>query len=154
MTEDDQFSDITLQSDEIKICVNGELLPKKPRRIFAGYYKRYDGMSFYVIDVVKDLETGDDVVICKKESYRHEDYFTLTRGAFCAKIDYNGKKIKKYFRVNKREKISEEKLSQIKEDGYPITQRYIEKIDRIHYPVAKKLMRNMQKIYVNGIKTT
>ena len=32
--------------------------PKK-RRIFAGYYKRYDGgLHFYVIRVVPDLITG------------------------------------------------------------------------------------------------
>lgn len=138
MTEDEKFSDITLQSDIIKVHINGELLPEKQRRIFAGYYKRYDGMSFYVIDVVKDLETGGDVVICKKESYLHEDYFTLTREAFCQKVDYNGKQIKKYFRVNKRDKISERQLDEISEAGYPTTKRYTPKIDRIHYPRRQK----------------
>ena len=138
MTEDEKFSDITLQSDIIKVHINGELLPEKQRRIFAGYYKRYDGMSFYVIDVVKDLETGGDVVICKKESYLHENYFTLTREAFCQKVDYNGKQIKKYFRVNKRDKISEQQLDEISEAGYPTTKRYTPKIDRIHYPRRQK----------------
>ena len=138
MTEDEKFSDITLQSDEIKVYVNGELLPEKQRRIFAGYYKRYDGMSFYVIDIVKDIETGGDVVICKKESYQHEDYFTLTREAFCQKVDCNGKRMKKYFRVNMRDKISERQLDEIADAGYPITQRYTPKIDRIHYPRRQK----------------
>ena len=101
MDEDEKFSDITLQSDEIKVYVNGELLPEKQRRIFSGYYKRYDGMSFYVIGVVKDLETGGDVVICKKETYARDEYFMLTREAFCQKVDCNGRRMKKYFRVNK-----------------------------------------------------
>ena len=138
MTEDEKFSDITLQSDSIKVYVNGELLPEKQRRIFAGYYKRYDGMCFYVIDVVKDLETGGDVVICKKETYARDEYFTLTREAFCQKVECNGKRMKKYFRVNMRDKISERQLDEIADAGYPITQRYTPKIDRIHYPRRQK----------------
>lgn len=144
-TPEEKFADITLHSDEIKVYVNGELLPKKPRRIFAGYYKRYDGMSFYVVDVVKDLETGGDVVICKMDSYRNEAYFTLTREAFCAKIDYNGKKMKKYFRVNRREKISTQRLQEIDLDGYPITKRYTPKIDRVHYPHRQKTYEEYAK---------
>lgn len=100
----DKYSDILLQTDNMKVYVNGELLPKKERRIFAGFYKSYDGMPFYVIDVVPDLETGQEVVICKKDTYRNRDYFVLTREEFCAKADYNGKQIKKYFRVTRREK--------------------------------------------------
>ena len=138
MTEDEKFSDITLQSDIIKVYINGELLPEKQRRIFAGYYKRYDGMSFYVIDVVKDLETGGEVVICKKETYARDEYFTLTREAFCQKVECNGKRMKKYFRVNKRDKISERQLEEIAEAGYPTTKRYTPKIDRIHYPRRQK----------------
>ena len=145
MTEDEKFSDITLQSDEIKVYINGELLSKKPRRIFAGYYKRYDGMSFYVIDVVKDLETGGDVIICKKETYARDEYFTLTREAFCQKVDCNGKRMKKYFRVNKRDKISERQLEEIAEAGYPTTKRYTPKIDRVHYPRCQKTYEDYAK---------
>lgn len=85
MTEDETFSDITLQSDEIKVYVNGELLPEKQRRIFAGYYKRYDGMCFYVIDVVKDLETGGDVVICKKGNVCAGRIFYVDKRSFLPK---------------------------------------------------------------------
>ncbi len=58
------------------------------RRIFAGYYKCLtDGLRFYVVDVVKDLETEQEVVICKKASRKeYRAYFTLTREAFCAKL--------------------------------------------------------------------
>ena len=138
MTEDEKFSDISLQSDEIKVYINGELLPEKERRIFAGYYKRYDGMSFYVIDVVKDLETGGDVVICKKETYTRDEYFTLTREAFCQKVECNGKRMKKYFRVGTRDKISDSQLEKITEAGYPAPKRYKPKMDRVHYPRRQK----------------
>lgn len=76
-TGDDTFADILLQSDDIKVSVNSELQPKKERRIFAGYYKRYDGMPFYVVDVVQDLETGQEVVICRNNLER-KNYFTLS----------------------------------------------------------------------------
>ena len=138
MTEDEKFSDISLQSDEIKVYVNGELLAEKQRRIYAEYYKRYDGMCFYVVDFVKDLETGGDVVICKKETYTRDEYFTLTREAFCQKVECNGRRMKKYFRVGARDKISERQLDEISAAGYPTTKRYIPKIDRVHYPRRQK----------------
>lgn len=51
--------------------------PKK-RRIFAGYYKRYDGgLHFYVISVVPDLITGEDVMLCRKDSFNDFSYFVF-----------------------------------------------------------------------------
>ena len=126
----DKYSDILLQTDNMKVYVNGELLPKKERRIFAGFYKSYDGMPFYVIDVVPDLETGQEVVICKKDTYRNRDYFVLTREEFCAKADYNGKQIKKYFRVTRREKIGCSALLDLENDGYPAPVRREHKEDK------------------------
>lgn len=112
-------------------------------------------MSFYVIDVVKDLETGGEVVICKKETYARDEYFTLTREAFCQKVECNGKRMKKYFRVNKRDKISERQLEEIAEAGYPTTKRYTPKIDRIHYPRRQKTYeayaRDICKWYKNDL---
>ena len=95
-------------------------------------------MCFYVIDVVKDLETGGDVVICKKETYTRDEYFTLTREAFCQKVECNGKRMKKYFRVGTRDKISDRQLEKIAEAGYPTPKRYIPKMDRVHYPRRQK----------------
>ena len=81
----------------------------KKRRIFAGYYKRLtDGLRFYVVDVVKDIETEQEVVICKKVSHKeYGTYFTLTREAFCAKIMYEGVKRNKYYREVQRYGMSE-----------------------------------------------
>ena len=33
------------------------------RRIFAGFYKRYDNKYIYVVAVVPDVDTGSQVVI-------------------------------------------------------------------------------------------
>ena len=42
------------------------------KRVFAGYYKRYDGKRIYVVRVVKDIDTGEAVVICKDASFIRE----------------------------------------------------------------------------------
>ena len=36
---------------------------KYDKRVYAGYYKRYDGKLFYVVTMAKDGVTGEDVVI-------------------------------------------------------------------------------------------
>ena len=57
-----------------------EEIKEKERRIFAGYYKRYDGgLHFYVIRVVPDLITGEDVILCRKDSFNNFKYFGLTK---------------------------------------------------------------------------
>ncbi len=33
------------------------------RRVYAGYYKKYDGSLIYVIAVLKDVDTGKSVVV-------------------------------------------------------------------------------------------
>lgn len=50
------------------------------KRVFAGYYKRYDGKRIYVVRVVKDIDTGEAVVICKDASFireGNEEYYTI-----------------------------------------------------------------------------
>ncbi len=117
-TDDGYYSDILLHSATIAVFVDGEEQPRPKRRIFAGYYKRYDGMPFYVVDVVRDLETKREVVICMHDDEKSSAYFTLTMEAFCSKVDYNGKQIKKYFRDNKRAKADKLTCDTLENDGY------------------------------------
>ena len=97
-----------------------ENLVGKKRRIFAGYYKRYDGgLHFYVIRVVPDLITGEDVILCRKDSFNDFSYFVLTRKEFDSKVECGGKKIKKYYRNQQRFPISDASLECIETDGFP-----------------------------------
>lgn len=53
------------------------------RRIFAGYYKRYDGKPIFVIRVLKDIDTGEAIVVCKDASFSREDnehYYLIRYG--------------------------------------------------------------------------
>ena len=108
-------------------------IPKK-RRIFAGYYKRYDGgLHFYVIRVVPDLITGEDVILCRKDSFNDFSYFVLSRKEFDSKVDCGGKKIKKYYRNTRQNPISDKELENIEMDGFPTTIRRTYKEDKMHH---------------------
>ena len=111
-----------------------EKLVGKKRRIFAGYYKRYDGgLHFYVIRVVPDLVTGEDVILCRKDSFNDFSYFVLTRQEFEIKVNCGGKKVNKYYRNIRQNPISDKALGHIKTDGFPTTIRRTDKEDKMHH---------------------
>ena len=35
------------------------------KRVFAGFYTRYDGKPIFVVRVLKDIDTGESIVVCK-----------------------------------------------------------------------------------------
>ena len=39
------------------------------RRVFAGYYKRCDGKPIFVVRVLRDIDTGEAIVVCKGASF-------------------------------------------------------------------------------------
>ena len=43
------------------------------RRVFAGYYKRYDGKPIFVVRMLRDIDTGEAIVVCKDASFSRED---------------------------------------------------------------------------------
>ena len=40
------------------------------KRVYAGYYTRWDKKRIYVVRVVKDIDTDEEIVICKDASFR------------------------------------------------------------------------------------
>ena len=53
---------------------------KYDKRVYAGYYKRYDGKLFYVVTMAKDGVTGEDMVIYMPYSIRNnENYLTISK---------------------------------------------------------------------------
>lgn len=54
---------------------------KALKRIYAGCYTRWDKKRIYVVRAVKDIDTGEEIVICKDASFSkkdNEDYYTIT----------------------------------------------------------------------------
>ena len=76
------------------------------RRVFAGYYKRYDGKPIFVVRVLKDIDTGEAIVVCKDASFSREDnehYYLIRYASFCEKVEVDGELRDKYVRQTRRE---------------------------------------------------
>ena len=91
------------------------------RRVFAGYYKRYDGKPIFVVRVLKDIDTGEAIVVCKDASFSREDnehYYLIRYTSFCAKVEVDGELRDKYVRQTRRE-IDTSIVREVYEDGFP-----------------------------------
>ena len=95
------------------------------KRVFAGYYKRYDGKRIYVVRVVKDIDTSEAVVICKDASFireGNEEYYTIRLESFCEQVNVDSILKDKYIRQTRRE-VEPEMIGEVTEDGFPEPKR-------------------------------
>ena len=93
---------------------------KALKRVYAGYYTRWDKKRIYVVRVVKDFDTGEKIVICKDASFSkkdNEDYYTITKASFCEQIEVGGILQDKYIRQT-REEIDRNMVLEVEEDGF------------------------------------
>ena len=126
------------------------------KRVFAGYYKRYDGKRIYVVRVVKDIDTGEAVVICKDASFireGNEEYYTIRLESFCEQVNVDGILRDKYIRQTRRE-VEPEMIGEVTEDGFPepkskpftyVDDEYAERAircSRTYYEYAKGICEN------------
>lgn len=69
------------------------------RRIYAGYYERYDGSLIYVVTLAKDADTGEDMVIWTPVSYSETgQYYTMRKASFCEYVAVDGRRRVKFRR--------------------------------------------------------
>ena len=69
------------------------------RRIFAGFYKRYDNKYIYVVAVVPDVDTGSQVVIFHEGIDACEcKYYSMTKQSFCEMVEVDGEWVDKFTR--------------------------------------------------------
>lgn len=95
------------------------------RRVFAGYYKRYDGKLIFVVRVLKDIDTSESIVVCKDASFSREDnehYYLIRYVSFCEKLEVDGELRDKYVRQTRRE-IDSSIVREVYEDGFPEPKR-------------------------------
>ena len=91
------------------------------KRVFAGFYTRYDGKPIFVVRVLKDIDTGEAIVVCKDASYAKEDnerYYLIRYTSFCEQVEVDGVLRDKYVRQTRRE-IDEGTVREVYEDGFP-----------------------------------
>lgn len=95
------------------------------KRVFAGYYKRYDGKRIYVVRVVQDIDIGESIVVCKDVSLARErdvEYYTISLRSFCEQAKVDGELRNKYIRQTRCE-IDHGIILEVSEDGFPEPKR-------------------------------
>lgn len=99
-------------------------MPKQHnRRIFKGYYKRYDGEYVYVIRVMKEMDTSVDYVVGMYHDYAYEsEMFLVTKQSFCEMVEINGEWVDKFVRQTQMQHSNavDEKIERA---GFPIPKR-------------------------------
>ena len=63
------------------------------KRVFAGFYTRYDGKPIFVVRVLKDIDTGESIVVCKDASFSKEDNehcYLIRYTSFCEQVEVDG----------------------------------------------------------------
>ena len=91
------------------------------KRVFAGFYTRYDGKPIFVVRVLKDIDTGESTVVCKDASFAKEDnehYYLIRYTSFCEQVEVDGVLRDKYVRQTRRE-IDEGTVREVYEYGFP-----------------------------------
>ena len=126
------------------------------KRVFAGFYTRYDGKPIFVVRVLKDIDTGESIVVCKDASFSREDnehYYLIRYTSFCEKVEVDGELRDKYVRQTRRE-IDEGTVREVYEDGFPepkskpltyVDDEYVERAircSRTYYEYAKDICEN------------
>ena len=104
------------------------------RRICAGYYRRYDDKTVYVISTATDADTGEETVIWT--TYPFADlprYWTSSKKSFCAFVEVDGERKVKYKRLMNM-KISEAAIERLEDDGF-------------RGPVRKRQRRQLEEEY-------
>ena len=101
------------------------------KRVFAGFYRRYEGTPIYVVDVLKDIDTGEEIVVCKYDLYSNDGYYAITKQSFCEDIVIKGEAVPKYRRANEREKIGGGRLIDLAMKGFRKPTRREKKEDKL-----------------------
>lgn len=96
---------------------------KYDKRVYAGYYKRYDGKLFYVVTMAKDGVTGEDMVIYMPYSIRNdENYLTISKKQFCEPVMVDGKLRDRYKRQTQM-RIEQDFIDSLESDLLPTPKR-------------------------------
>ena len=70
------------------------------RKIYAGYYERYDRKPFYVVTEATDRDTSEIMIIMQEYSLVNtKPFVTMSRESFCEVVTLpNGHKVDKFTR--------------------------------------------------------
>ena len=124
------------------------------RRIYAGYYRRYDGKVIYVVTMAKDADTDEGIVIWTPNVYSGKrTYYTLSKRSFCEDILIDGVRHPKFKRQTQM-RITASAIENFEEDGFVRPVRKIEVhtedgYDDWHRPSASSYHEYAKKLCEN-----
>ena len=104
------------------------------RKIYAGYYDRYDRKPFYVVCEATDYDTGEVNIIMQEYSLvSTKPFVTISRDSFCEIVMLpNGRKVDKFTR-NTNIPVSNYYIDGLKQKGLRGPSRRHEKIEEDEY---------------------
>lgn len=91
------------------------------KNIRNGYYLRYDGRLICVVDTVKSIDTGEQLVLCRFNAPKTQHLYAVSRRSFLESTEVDGKKVPKYRHISQKNTFSEEDADAIyaSEGEYP-----------------------------------
>ena len=120
------------------------------RRIYAGYYRRYDGKIICVVTMAKDADTDEDVVIWTPTVFSDKrTYYTMSKRSFCEYVSVDGVRKAKFKRQTQM-RMPPSVVESFEEDGFVRPQRrtsnHIEEYDDWHRPNATAYYEYAKKL--------
>ena len=78
------------------------------KNVWNGCYLRYDGQLVYVVDTIKNIDTGEQMVVCRYNAPKTQHHYVIGKESFLETVDAAGKRIPKYRRLSPSRALSEE----------------------------------------------
>lgn len=78
------------------------------KNIWKGCYLRYDGQLVYVVDTISNIDTGEQLVVCRFNAPKAQHYYAVGKDSFLETVEKAGQKIPKYRRFSPSRALSEE----------------------------------------------
>ena len=90
-------------------------------KIRKGYYLRYDGKLVFVVALIENADTGERLVLCKRNTNREQKYFVVGKDAFLSPVEVGGESVPRYCRCCKSRAVSEAEAQALYKKGgeYP-----------------------------------
>ena len=112
------------------------------KRIYSGIYRRYDGKEIQVIISAKNIDTGEEMLVCKRRNHGEpKDYFTISIASFCETVETPKGPKPKYTRQTQHRE-SDAELEYYNDLGFDQTSRLKRRHRRDttdEYPVVRTL---------------
>lgn len=77
------------------------------KKIWRGYYLRYDGKLVCVVALIENADTGEQLVLCRQNAPKKQHYYAVGRQSFLETVEIGGKSVPRYRRCSRTRTVSE-----------------------------------------------